>query len=438
MVALRSQPLRAVTNLSGETAYEEIRPDTFDYRFFSVRNLPNRWAPWDVQKLIGDMFSDKLRPGCPTLTSLCLCYQDEQAASSKAGYKFMRTSSLADSKSARFLPQLKDQSREWQHVQEELRQGNKLVRAFYGITSFSPRGKGEANERILKSLYKGAGWDIHGERYMQMMGLLACMPMTLASGLGADLERMKRMRTMLTTTAANLAPVQGEYRGGAIPHVLLVGRRGEPFFWSPFENSAGNHNVAVAGKSGSGKSVALQELNSALCGAGAHVIVIDDGRSFEHSAKLQGGSFIEFTLSSGFCINPFSMIDQAAAEDDEDYKLDCLAMLKSMVSQMARHIDALNDTERGYIDGVVNAVWNEKGSNGAIDDVIAGLNALGEPLAAYLATAMRPFSSAGTYGKFFQGKATFRLDQARGEGLNLWRYLGGPWEPVRRFKFAGR
>ncbi|MCE3544233.1 DUF5934 domain-containing protein, partial [Escherichia coli] len=106
------EPLRAVTNLSGETQYQEIRPDTFDYRFFSVRNLPNRWAPWDVQKLIGDMFSDKLRPGCPTLTSLCLCYQDEQAASSKAGYKFMRTSSLADSKSARLLPQLKDQSRE--------------------------------------------------------------------------------------------------------------------------------------------------------------------------------------------------------------------------------------------------------------------------------------------------------------------------------------
>lgn len=35
-------------------------------------------------------------------------------------------------------------------------------------------------------------------------------------------------------------------------------------------------------------------------------------------------------------------------------------------------------------------------------------------------------------------QATFRLDQIRGEGLNLWRYLGGPWESLRRFKFAGR
>jgi conjugal transfer ATP-binding protein TraC len=44
--------------------------------------------------------------------------------------------------------------------------------------------------------------------------------------------------------------------------------------------------------------VALQELCASLCGAGAKVVVIDDGRSFEHSAKLQGGAFVEFTMSS--------------------------------------------------------------------------------------------------------------------------------------------
>ncbi|WP_339527813.1 DUF5934 domain-containing protein, partial [Pseudomonas sp. EL_65y_Pfl2_R96] len=102
------------------------------------------------------------------------------------------------------------------------------------------------------------------DRYLQVMGLLCAMPMTMANGLSKDLERMKRMRTLLTTTAANLAPIQGEYLGGQIPHLLLIGRRGQPFFWSPFENAAGTHNVAVFGKSRSGKSVALQELRFAL------------------------------------------------------------------------------------------------------------------------------------------------------------------------------
>ena len=408
---LRTERLRATgVDKDGVPEIGEMYPDIFEVRSYAVRNLPPRWAPWDCVRLIGDLFTDKLRLPCPVATTLCLVYPDATASANKASYKFMRTSSLADSKSGRFLPQLKDQSREWELVQEELRQGNKLVRAFYGVTAFSPKGKGDANERIMKSMYKACGWDLHSEKYMQMVGFLACLPMTLASGLGKDLERMKRMRTMLTTTAANLAPLQGEYKGSDIPHLLLVGRRGEPFFWSPFENAAGNHNVAVFGKSGSGKSVALQELCAALCGAGSNVIVIDDGRSFEHSCKLQGGAFIEFTLSSGFCINPFSMIDLDAAQSDEDYKLDCLSMLKAMISQMARHIDRLNDTERGLIDGVVNAVWNEKGRGGSVDDVIAGLMNNDEGLSRSLAVSMMPFGSSGTYGKFFQGEATFKLD----------------------------
>ena len=387
----------------------EIYPDTFDVRSFSVRNLPQRWAPWDMAKLIGDMFADKLRMPCPVSTNLCLDFPDAEAEGQRAGRKFMRTTSLADSKSARMLPQLKDQSAEWKFVKDELRQGRKLVQAFYSVTSFSPKGKGDANERVLKSVYRAAGWDLLDDRYLQIQGLLAAMPMTMANGLSYDLKNMKRMRTVLTTTAASLMPLQGEYLGGNNPHLMLVGRRGQPFFWSPFENKAGNHNVAVFGKSGSGKSVALQELCASMCGAGAKVVVIDDGRSFEHSAKLQGGAFVEFTMSSGFCINPFSMIDPFLAERDEDYLMDCFAMLKSIVNQMARHIDKLNDTERGLIDGAINHVWAEKGRGGSVNDVIEALDATGNQLGVDLGIAMRPFSRTGTYGRFFEGEVSFEL-----------------------------
>lgn len=169
------------------------------------------------------------------------------------------------------------------------------------------------------------------------------MPLTLADGLAKDMVRLKRMKTLLSTTAANIAPMQGEYLGGNVPHLIFVGRRGQPFFWSPFENDAGNHNVAICGKSGSGKSVLLQEMCAALRGAGAKVVVIDDGRSFEHSVKLQGGHFVEFTLKAGFCLNPFSMIDGSRAEEDEDYRLDCFGMVKAIIAQMARHSAPLSD-----------------------------------------------------------------------------------------------
>jgi hypothetical protein len=75
---------------------------------------------------------------------------------------------------------------------------------------------------MVKSVYKACGWDLIDERYLQVMGLLAAMPLSLPNGLSADLKRMKRFKTMLTTTAASIAPLQGEHTGGHIP-VLLIG-----------------------------------------------------------------------------------------------------------------------------------------------------------------------------------------------------------------------
>ena len=101
----------------------EVAPDAFDWRFFAVRHLPKQWAPWDVQKIIGDMVNDKLRFGCNVMTVLGLSFQDDEAVTSRTGLKVMRTTSLADSRSARFLPQLSEQRDEWQYVQAEIRQG---------------------------------------------------------------------------------------------------------------------------------------------------------------------------------------------------------------------------------------------------------------------------------------------------------------------------
>jgi len=394
----------------GNPQIGEVYPDHFDLRHYGVRAMPERWSPWECARLIGDMFTDKLRFPCPVATMLCLQYPDQEAASAKAGYKFMRTTSLSQSKSARFLPRLAEQSAEWSHVQAELQAGKRLVKLFYGLTSYSPIGQGDAHERTVKAVYKAAGWDLTDERFLQLQGLIASFPLSLADGLGDDMQRLKRFRTMLSTTAAHIAPMQGEFLGGNIPHLLLVGRRGQPFWWSPFENDAGNHNIAICGKSGSGKSVLLQELCAALRGAGAKVVVIDDGRSFEHSVKLQGGRFVEFTLKSGFSLNPFSMVDDARAVDDEDYRLDCFAMIKAIIAQMARHSEAPSDVERGLIDQAVTKVWESLGSGASIDDVARALIATANPIAENLALSIAPYLEGGSYGGFFTGPASFALD----------------------------
>ena len=156
----------------------------------------------------------------------------------------------------------------------------------------------------MRAIYHGQGWRVNAERYVQLPSWLACLPMVPAGGLDADLARMGRMKTLLTSAAVNLAPVHGEWRGEARdpdnpPALFLIGRRGQPACWSPFANMAGNYNVAVTGKSGSGKSVLMQELVTGIVGAGGEAVVIDDGRSFQHTAEALGGSFIGLRQGSG-------------------------------------------------------------------------------------------------------------------------------------------
>ncbi len=343
------------------------------------------------------------------LQTVCGIIPGPESSEARAGYKFARTTSLADGKGVKLVPKLRTEAAEWQFVADRVKQGEKLVSCYYAVSIIAPKGRGEPCERTLKALYKATGWDLIDETHIQLPAFMAHFPLLLADGLDHDLKRMKRLRTMRSANVAAIAPIQGEYVGGNIPHLLFIGRRGQPQFWSPFQNTAGNHNVAIAGKSGSGKSVLLQDLTASFAGVGAKTIVIDDGRSFEHMAKALGGTFTEFKLSSGISINPFRMIDEHLAREDDDYLVDCLAMLKSIIAQMARNETRLNDTERGLIDQAVNLVWEEHGRDGTVDQVIAALGEARHPCAYDLATSLLPFAAKGTFGRFFLGDANLDL-----------------------------
>jgi conjugal transfer ATP-binding protein TraC len=56
----------------GSPVIGEVYPDHFDLRHFAVRAYPPRWAPHECARLIGDLFTDKLRFPCPAATMLCL------------------------------------------------------------------------------------------------------------------------------------------------------------------------------------------------------------------------------------------------------------------------------------------------------------------------------------------------------------------------------
>ena len=384
-------------------------------RVLSARAFPEVWPGWRGNALIGDFHREFLQPGCPVLTCLTVL-TGEAADGERAFLKSARATQQAGTGIARYLPGLPEKARDWRFVTERLKDGERLVRACYCVAVYARAGAVEEAEQAVRAIYHGQGWRLAAERYVQLPSWLSCLPMLPAGGLDADLERMGRMKTLLSAAAVHLAPVHGEWRGQPPdpdnpPALLLLGRRGQPAGWSPFANDAGNYNVAVTGKSGSGKSVLMQELVAGLVAAGGEAVVIDDGRSFQHAAEALGGAFVQFGRDSA-CLNPFAMIDAAAARADDDYREECFAMLGGVVRRMCRRRGAMDDIEAALIDGAIAEAWEESGNGADLGHVRRRLRAHGDPRALDMSLSLGPWCPGGASGRLFAGRNLPALDAA--------------------------
>lgn len=383
-------------------------------RCFSVRNFPSNWAQWQCRNLIGDYFQDLRRMEYPFLTSFSVTLpHNEEALRGKAKQKNFNATRLQGSEMAKFIPEMRTAASEWQFVNQKINAGQRILKTFYQVIAFAPTNKIEESEQTLKSIYKASGWDIVRDKYVNLQSFLAALPFTQSEGLFADLERLNRTKTMVSWTCANLAPLQGEWSGMDSPCMLLFGRRGQPLFWNPFKNTEGNYNVAVIGKSGSGKSVCLQDLIASVLGLGGKAYVIDDGRSFMNSCLLQEGEFIEFSDKSKICINPFSVVDEKAMKENSEYEGEVRNLIKSMIRQMCEGqagTEKISNVQDRYIEEAVKKAWEAHSTNASISIVQQYFKEHEDPRAKDLAILVQPFTKDGMYGRFFEGKSNIKLD----------------------------
>ncbi|MEM1148654.1 MAG: type IV secretion system protein TraC, partial [Pseudomonadota bacterium] len=393
---------------------ETYQTQKFDVRAFSVRKFPERFHQGQMTAAIGHLLNDQLRLPCPVLSCLAICFGSKDSTGDLLGAKFGRAEQQAGTNMVRFLPELKEKAEDWKWVRDRCRDGSRLVRGGYFLMTFAREGEADAAERAVRSIYRGMQWELTKDRFVTTQTLGACLPLTLADGLGSDLQKLRRLRFLVTDTCVQVAPLQGEYLGMDRPDLMLVGRRGGPFYWSPFGNQgSGNHNVSIIGSSGSGKSVLMQELVTGLRGGGAAVTVIDDGESFKHMCEALGGKHVKFTLQDNICLNPFSLLDESKAKADSDYAAESLTLVRAMIEQMAKGEELASAEERGLIDGAVSEVWKTKGGEGGVDDVAAALAGDEEKPSregTKLANALKPYTSAGLFGAFFNGEATLTID----------------------------
>jgi conjugal transfer ATP-binding protein TraC len=410
---LRDQVIdRSTRLLVGQGGIElgnPARDSSSELRLLSVRSFPQRYALWNMGSLIGDLYQATLQYPCPYMLTLGVHVLDPEATRSWAYLKAARATTNATSYMARFLPDMQERKSDWDIVLKAMDDGQQLVSLQHQVMLFAPGGDMARAEQSARSIFRARGFELSRDTMMMTQGLIGSLPMTLSPPFHADLSRMKRVTTKTSANAVHLAPLIAEWQGTGTPVLLLGGRRGQLMQIDVYDNPSGNYNVAIAGTSGSGKSLLLNEIAASYLGTGARVWIIDVGRSYEKACRNFGGSFIEFTENAGLSLNPFTLVDDI----DEDMEL-----LQPLLAQMVSPREPLEGFQYSTLGAAIKKVWRAKGrsmtvsdihdllATGTLDPDTDAPTSEGDRRLKDLATMLHPYTREGTYGKYFESEAT--------------------------------
>lgn len=379
-------------------------------RSLAVYQYP-KWREFhEMSGLVGSFFDDALQYPCPFLICGGVYTLDPNEVNNRAMLKNARAKQNATSKMARFQPELEVQERDWDAVMRQLDTGGTLCELYHNIVLFAPREKINTATQTVINIWRSERFVVQPLKTLHLPCLFASLPMTLNSKMRNDLKTFKILTTKTTINAIDMFPVLSEWTGAGEPVMLFFGRRGTPTFIDFFSNSQGNYNVFIAGVSGAGKSVCMNEILSAYRGVGAQARVIDVGRSYRNLTALQGGTFIDFTQKSKICLNPFSWIN------GQESFLDEMKMLRPMIGKMASPNVSLNDYQYSLLSEAITDAWNGHGNDANPTRVAEALLRIKNEFdqtdrAAFeLSKQLQPFCEGGVYGHYFNGQSNLNLD----------------------------
>ncbi|TXI08275.1 MAG: type IV secretion system protein TraC [Rhizobium sp.] len=304
---------------------------------------------------------------------------------------------------ARINPRLAKQKASFDAMQKALSDGDRPIKAYLTVTLFGEKSREQQMTSNAVAYMREQGFSAMEDVGCCLPQFLNSMPM-FADPRAARIQR--RYHRMATRHATALLPVFADWKGnsGTAP-LNFISRKGQLMGVDMFAESNNAYNGLIFAESGAGKSFLTNEIALAYLSMGGRVWILDAGRSYMKLAHLVGGQYIEFSQSSDVCINPFQQIKDFKEEAD---------ILLGILLTMAYPNPPLNTPTYNFQIGgmreILSRVWNEKGINSTVDDVIQALAQEEDLRLRDLATQMFPFSSKGEYGRFFNGPNNMRMD----------------------------
>jgi len=378
---------------------------SYQFKGFEVKKFPDYCNWFVMQELLGSTARDSLKLQnpfyiqygiyCPSQTKLLTQFEKRSYLVGQQG----RFSHLR-----RMIPSLEEELFDINLVRKGIGNKAKLVFTQLSAGVWAPSNQMPFAEQTMLSLFGSRDFELSETKYFHLPQLLSSLPMTWSEYV-SDLQGFGCFRTTINTECKHLLPFTAEWKGTKTPGMLLAGRQGQPINWNPFDNPSGGYNVVVIGRTGSGKSVFMQDLLINGLRTGARAFVFDVGRSFEKMCNISEGQFIEFSKESKICLNPFSHIP---INDDEEIEA-CLSLIKPIICSMTSPIHGVTEHENGLIPKAIKAVWKQKKNKATISDIAIWLENQEDSAAKSLGIRLHPYTKEGSYGKYFEGENNINL-----------------------------
>jgi conjugal transfer ATP-binding protein TraC len=388
--------------------HHRVSPDeielngTWTLKTYSVDQFPRVWSLGAMSQLIGDGYNEFARLNYP----FYLHYGFYIPKQEKVQGSFQKKLMIVDHQSKspqlmRLMPGFSEEVDDYNSARKALSKGEALIQSSFSVGIFAPKEGMMKEEQTVLGIFRNNRWKLEANRYTHLSHHLACLPLSWSPNhIEAFQKKGLTLKTGLSSEPSLVMPLQGEWQGTPSPAMVLMGRKGQLFQWSAFDNPAGNYNTIVVGSSGSGKSVFMQELLVSTLGIGGRVFVIDVGRSFERTCKILEGQFVEFTKHVDLCLNPFTKMGISEDEDLED----TFSMLKAIVAMMAAPTGKTDDFENALIEKALRDAWALKKQKATMTDVSTLLQSSSEERARRLGVMLIPYTKDGVYGRYFEGE----------------------------------
>ncbi|WGS88655.1 type IV secretion system protein TraC [Methylomonas sp. UP202] len=365
----------------------------------SVKRFPDQIYFGSALSYLGDLLSGARGIRDNVLLTVTLHYPDSEATRMKLETKRQFTANQAVGPLLTLVPQLAVRKHHFDLLFEALNDGDRPIRAYFGMVLFcDPQEESQAVANA-RTYYRELGFQLLEDRYFCLPYFLNCLP------LGAELRQVQvsnRYITLATRHAIPLLPLFADWAGTGSPVLNFVSRGGQLVNVSLFD-SGSNFNCCIAAQSGSGKSFLTNELIVNYLTEGAQIWVIDVGRSYQNLADTLDGEFMEFTADKQICLNPFELV--RSWEDEAD-------VVAGLVTAMAAPTEKLSDFQTAGLKRVLKGLWDEKAQAMTVDDIAQRLRAEADQRLMDVGEQLFPFTLAGEYGRFFNGRNNVRFENS--------------------------